>query len=717
MAQSTILPASYRNPSGTIGSGSDTIVLTMSEDADGPAGAVGSDAEFTLNIDGQQIGGLQTVTASHSAGQTETFTFQGNFGLGPHKATVTFANNSMTGGDKAAFNDGGDRNVYVNGVVYDGATVSSTVTGIYESPFFAPMTTDGPHYGNAVFTLNDNTAVPANAPSTPSTTPASVSAGTGPDTLALTMSEDRYQTDAQFSVTVDGKLVANTLTASAIEYEGQTQQFLLHGNWGNGPHDVSIAFLNDGTGPADARGTYDLVDRNLFINAVSYDGTVVSNTPWGIFEAGAKNYSVPTTSAPVSAPALAPVPVSTPAPQPAATSTAAAPTFATQAIHNKTDLLTYLKSIEGKGIISGQYIANNTSYNEIQTIQANTGKSLGSIGIDYYWYGQTGTTADTSANANAINWWNNGGLVVLTTHMGTPSLTPSGGPANGGVYDVPGQSNPFTGTIDWNALVQTGTAVNAKLNGFLDSIANGIYDLAKSGVTVIYRPYHESDGGWFWWGTGSGDGVGGANPTSSQFTALWRYTHDYISNKAGPNGQTLGNNIAWAFTGVGETNGKLNNYPDDSSGKYVDIVGDDLYSDTPGSDTSRYNAEVATGKSIIVAEAGPNTAPFDETKMINAFKTVFQKAVLFQQWDSSSWGIDYMQNAKAALSDPYVLNRGMAPTSALMPTPTPVPTTIAVRVSEDAYQGDAQFTVNVDGKQVGGTYSASALHASGDSMS
>ena len=109
--------------------------------------------------------------------------------------------------------------------------------------------------------------------------------------------------------------------------------------------------------------------------------------------------------------------------------------------------------------------------------------------------------------------------------------------------------------IDWNALVTPGTAINAKLDSMLDSIAAGIYDLAKSGVTVIYRPYHESDGNWFWWGTGSGDGVGGANPTSAQFIALWRYTHDYISNKAGPNGLPLGSNIAWAFTGVDESTG------------------------------------------------------------------------------------------------------------------------------------------------------------------
>jgi hypothetical protein len=54
-------------------------------------------------------------------------------------------------------------------------------------------------------------------------------------------------------------------------------------------------------------------------------------------------------------------------------------------------------------------------------------------------------------------------------------------------------------------------------------------------------------------------------------------------------------------------------------------------------------------------------------------------------------------------------------TSPLPPTKPPVLDTVMIRVSEDAYQGDAQFVVRMDGKQVGGTLTASANHASGDS--
>jgi Ca-dependent carbohydrate-binding module xylan-binding len=43
------------------------------------------------------------------------------------------------------------------------------------------------------------------------------------------------------------------------------------------------------------------------------------------------------------------------------------------------------------------------------------------------------------------------------------------------------------------------------------------------------------------------------------------------------------------------------------------------------------------------------------------------------------------------------------------------PDTLVLKVTQDAYQGDAQYAVYVDGKQVGGTVTAKALHNSGQS--
>src|SRR5689334_19448896 len=97
--------------------------------------AAGEDAQFTVNVDGQQIGGVQTVTVPQSSGQTERFTFGGDYGPGTHNITVTFGNNFIYPGVA------GDRNLYVDSVRYDGEIVSNSMAAIYNSPLVPPTST------------------------------------------------------------------------------------------------------------------------------------------------------------------------------------------------------------------------------------------------------------------------------------------------------------------------------------------------------------------------------------------------------------------------------------------------------------------------------------------------------------------------------------------------------------------------------------------------
>jgi hypothetical protein len=281
-----------------IGSGSDSIVLNMAEDQ-----AAGEDAQFSVNVDGQQIGGLQTVTASQSAGQTEAFTFEGDFAPGPHVVTVTFANNFIYPGTA------GDRNVYVDGITYDGQTISTTTTGIYNAPLFPPTSTVGPIYGHAQYTVNDTTAIPAGTVPTPTTTPAAVSVGSGADNLVLNMAEDPYLGDAQFTVSVDGQQIGGVQTTTALVQQGQFQEFDIHGNFGAGTHTVAVTFLNDLVGgyyPAGTPGlppggpwALDLEDRNLYVLGASLDGgTPASGAPLEESGDGTQTFTVTSGSNP-----------------------------------------------------------------------------------------------------------------------------------------------------------------------------------------------------------------------------------------------------------------------------------------------------------------------------------------------------------------------------------------------------------------------------------
>ncbi len=102
-----------------VGSGSDDLVLQMSEDA------WKGDARFTVAVDGTQVGGAQTVVASHSAGQQQEFDVLGNWSSGSHQISITFLNDAYGGTTET------DRNLYVNSATYNGSAVSNAASSLY----------------------------------------------------------------------------------------------------------------------------------------------------------------------------------------------------------------------------------------------------------------------------------------------------------------------------------------------------------------------------------------------------------------------------------------------------------------------------------------------------------------------------------------------------------------------------------------------------------
>jgi len=101
--------------------GPDTILLHLQEDA------YQGDAQYTLAVDGAQIGGVRTETAQAKLGWSEAVTLHGSFGTGPHKVAVTFLNDAY-GGSAAT-----DRNLYVTGVSYNGAAVPGAAAALHQN--------------------------------------------------------------------------------------------------------------------------------------------------------------------------------------------------------------------------------------------------------------------------------------------------------------------------------------------------------------------------------------------------------------------------------------------------------------------------------------------------------------------------------------------------------------------------------------------------------
>ena len=111
-----------------------------------------------------------------------------------------------------------------------------------------------------------------------------------------------------------------------------------------------------------------------------------------------------------------------------------------------------------------------------------------------------------------------------------------------------------------------------------DKVAEFISKLKDSTgkpIPIIFRPYHEFDGSWFWWGK--------RHCTREEFIELWKTTVDYFKNKHGLR------NILWAFSpdrNFYSEEDYLDRYPGDD---YVDILGTDIYYDfDPDGDGSEW---------------------------------------------------------------------------------------------------------------------------------
>jgi len=297
----------------------------------------------------------------------------------------------------------------------------------------------------------------------------------------------------------------------------------------------------------------------------------------------------------------------------------------------------FFRSIQGKGIVSGQFIERGP-LNPIQTIQQNTGKWLGMIGGDYWWFGSGSFSADTSFNPIAKSYSAAGGLITLTVAMANPTT-------GGGSGD--------TSRLASGDILKPGTDTNRNFMQMINSIGDGLVDLRNAGVVVIFRPFHENNGNWDWWGT--------KNMPPTTFQAMWQFVHNHFTNTRGLN------NLIWLFAlNAGLNQFPVNNYPGNA---FVDMIGLSVYTNNPGSTAGDFRSLQSTyGKLLCLSEFGPGgpsqgDPSFQEPVLINQARQLLPMCVFFQQWwDGNAgrpgWGMAETQNARAALNDPYTINRG-----------------------------------------------------------
>ncbi|MCR5594096.1 MAG: glycoside hydrolase family 26 protein [Saccharofermentans sp.] len=156
-----------------------------------------------------------------------------------------------------------------------------------------------------------------------------------------------------------------------------------------------------------------------------------------------------------------------------------------------------------------------------------------------------------------------GCIITLSSHMPNFSL---------GGDDFYDYSPNFTdGNVGPRIL--PGGDLNAKYLRFLDAIADfaqECVDVDGVPIPMLFRPFHEDNGDWFWWGR--------KHLADDKYVTLFRYTVDYLQE------QKNIKSFAYCYSPNGffaNEREYLRRYPGDD---YIDVLGMDIYRDKPSND-------------------------------------------------------------------------------------------------------------------------------------
>lgn len=247
-------------------------------------------------------------------------------------------------------------------------------------------------------------------------------------------------------------------------------------------------------------------------------------------------------------------------------------------------LLNFFADTYGNKIIAGQHdgwrMTNGLS-EELNYITNITGKLPALLEMDMAPYTTPNHDADHRLIKHALDWaQNRHGIVAFCWHWRAPMNEPA-------VYTKDTR-------FDIAQAVTPGTPEYSAAQHDFDSIAGELEFLRDAHVPVLWRPLHEANGRWFWWG------AGGPEP----FKKLWRMMFENFTSRHHLN------NLIWVFSPGAETD-LAAWYPGDA---FVDIVGQDHYpmdgNHNPAKDVFDELSQMTRGQKLIaLGENGPIPDP------------------------------------------------------------------------------------------------------------
>ena len=221
-------------------------------------------------------------------------------------------------------------------------------------------------------------------------------------------------------------------------------------------------------------------------------------------------------------------------------------------------LYKFLRDNYGLRTISATMANVSFNTNEAQWVYKHTGHWPAMNCVDFIHMGET--YANYSDMTTMQDWWDNNGVVLACWHWRVPVAERSE------ARDFYAKNNSFNPA---NALIP-GTWENTYIEADIVNLVTVLKQFKDANIPVIWRPFHEGAGGWFWWGTGGGE----------TYVQLWRWMFNKLVK------EYKLNNLIWVWTTEGNDD---NWFPGDD---YVDIIGRDIYNESSASNMATEFANI-----------------------------------------------------------------------------------------------------------------------------
>jgi mannan endo-1,4-beta-mannosidase len=251
-------------------------------------------------------------------------------------------------------------------------------------------------------------------------------------------------------------------------------------------------------------------------------------------------------------------------------------------------LLRYLDSISGQYTMTGQHNFPNDASRWTDRAYDLTGKYPALFGQDFgFSAGEDKDSIESRPDmiAEVERQYQNGAVIALTWH----AVRPTDDEPVTFRDSVQGHLTDF----EWHELLTPGTELNRRWCAQVDVIAGYLKQLRDAHVPVLFRPYHEMNGNWFWWG---------GRPGKDGSAAIYRQLYDRYVNL-----HHLDNLIwVWNVNTPGGNAGPIADYY--PGPQYTDVLTIDVY----GEFKPEYHTDMLTlaaGKPIALGEVGSAPAP------------------------------------------------------------------------------------------------------------